>query len=108
MISLEDFELLPERPAAADATAFLESAFKAIGIGFHPDTSFHDYVDVATGAKLFRDDDADALDRDLAEAVALQNCVLEDADDVCVRLAQEWHAKSQGDDDCQQPDAVIG
>ena len=108
MISIAGFELLPEKPEAADATAFLESAFKAIGVGFHPDTSFHDYVDVDTGERLFRDDDADYLDWELAEAVALQNCELEDAYDVCVRLAQEWHAKSQGDDDCQQPDAVIG
>ena len=107
MISLADFELIPERPAAADATAFLESVFRVLGIGFHSDTSFHDYVDVATGAELFRDDDADVLDRDLAEAVALQNCELEDAYDVCIRLARDWHAKTLGEDDCQRP-IVVG
>ena len=107
MISLEAFELMPEKPEAAHATAFLESAFRAIGVGFHPDTSFHDYVDVDTGEKLFRDDDADDLDRELAEAVALQNCELEDADDVCTRLAQEWYAKAQGDDDCERP-IIVG
>ena len=90
MISIAAFELMPEKPEAADATAFLESAFRAIGVGFHPDTSFHDYVDVDTGEKLFYDDDADYLDLGLAEAVALQNCELEDAYDVCVRLAKEW------------------
>jgi hypothetical protein len=108
MIPLADFEMLPEKPTAADATAFLESAFKAIGIGFHPDTSFHDYVDVETGEKLLDEDDADLLDRDLAEAVDLQNCELEDAYDLCVRLAQDWHANHRDDDDCPPPDAIIG
>lgn len=107
MISLALFEMLPETPTTADATAFLESAFRAVGIGFHPDTSFHDYVDPATGARLFRDDDTDFLDRDLAQAVALQDCEPEDAADLCLRLARDWYARNRGDDEYPQP-VVVG
>jgi hypothetical protein len=38
------------------AIAYVEHCVDWIGVGFHPDTKFSDYVDVKRGEKLFNED----------------------------------------------------
>lgn len=38
-----------------------------LGIGFHPDTPFNDYINTYTRKRIFTDDEAEKLDTTLAE-----------------------------------------
>lgn len=54
-------------------TAFLHICIYNLnlGIGFHPDTPFDDYINTDTRRRIFTDDEAEELDTTLAECFAV-------------------------------------
>jgi hypothetical protein len=46
---------------AADAKAFLSDVIAYLGLGYHPDTPYGHYIDVASGEPSFSDEDAERL-----------------------------------------------
>lgn len=94
LIPLSDFTLLPENPQKADAVAFVESAMTAIGLGFHPDTDFAEYIHGETGRPLFSHDDSLILNWQIVRAGELLAGEEEDVCDVCIRLAQALFAQA--------------
>lgn len=74
----------------AEALAFLRWAAgpDGIGMGFHPDTRFTEYVDGA-GARLFTDEQARTLDATLADAFAFLDPYHES---LCVWRTHGWIA----------------
>lgn len=46
----------------ADIEAFLRAAIEEVGLGFHLDTPFAEYVETSTGARCFTDEEAVRLD----------------------------------------------
>lgn len=56
-------DLFKKLHTPADAKAWLEEAIKYLGLGFHPDTSGHDYVNSKTGAATFTCKQGNAYDR---------------------------------------------
>jgi hypothetical protein len=95
LISLSAFELMPENPEIPDAVKFVESCFKVLGMGFHPDTPFQEYVTAATGESLFSEIDAIGLNWQISKARELLLEEEEDAYDICERLAEQWLIENQ-------------
>ena len=52
----------------SSAERFVEWCVREIGIGFHPDTPFSEYVTVGSGMKVFDIDEAVRLDAMLEQA----------------------------------------
>jgi len=55
---------LPENATLAQAVRWLRQLVRYVGPGFHPDTSFHDYVR-SDGSTSFTREDASILEADL-------------------------------------------
>lgn len=49
------------RFSTAEAEEWVREQVENIGIGYHPDTRFEDYIDKGTGKRLFSDDEAREL-----------------------------------------------
>lgn len=62
----------------SDVTDFIRECMDDHDLAFHPDTPFHDYVDMETGKPTFTPAQADALQERLEQAFEI--CEKEDVD----------------------------
>jgi hypothetical protein len=74
--------LLPKIDDEASASSFIAACVGKVGLGYHPDTPFAEYV-AENGIRCFSDEEARSLDE--ATEVAFRHC---DAYSVALEAAQ--------------------
>lgn len=74
---------IPVPQGRTGARNFLARCCKDIGLGFHPDTPFEDYI-TSDGTRLFTDKEARKLDRCMAASKAIYNAMGKDIYQFCM------------------------
>lgn len=63
--------LLPENAKPQDAVEWVRAQVDLVGLGYHPDTPYRDYVVCQTGEPTFTAEQADAMEESRAIAFGL-------------------------------------
>jgi uncharacterized protein YpuA (DUF1002 family) len=73
-----------------DIRKFFEEITNNYNIAFHPDNSFHDYVNLDTDMKIFSKTEADRLNRILMKCFIICANKNKDIYDLCLSVLEEY------------------